>query len=58
MGGIEKSNIYQYFNILYGLGHNCFFGGGGSSEYMEFEAGKCVFEFSTLIHIMRVIMEK
>ena len=33
MGGIDKSNIYQYFKVLYGLGN--MFWGGGSSEDME-----------------------
>ena len=56
MGVMYKSNIYQYFKILYGLVHSCFLG-GGSSEDMEFVAGNCVFEFITLMHIMRVIRE-
>ena len=42
MVGIEKSNIYQDFKILYELVHN-FFLGGGSSEDMEFGAGNCMF---------------
>ena len=41
MGGIDKSNTYQYFYILYGLVYNCFLG-GGRSEYMEFGAGNCM----------------
>ena len=56
MGGIEKSNIYQYFKILYGLG--MIFLGGGSSEDMEFGASNCMFEFSTLMHIMLVLSDK
>ena len=50
MVGIEKSNIYQYFKVLYGLGN--MFWGGGSSEDMEFGGSNCMFEFSTLMHIM------
>ena len=50
MVGIEKSNIYQYFKILYGLVHFSF--GGGSSEDMEFRTGNCMSEFSTMMHIM------
>ena len=50
MVGIEKSNIYQYFNILYGLEQ--IFLGGVRSEDMEFGAVNCRFEFITLIHIM------
>ena len=57
MVGIDKINIYQDFKILYGLVHNCFLG-GGRSEDMEFGAGNCMFEFSTMIHIMRVLSDK
>ena len=57
MVGIEKSNTYQYFNILYGLGHNLFFG-EVTSEYTEFGSGKVVYEFITLMHIMRVLRGK
>ena len=56
MGGIEKSNIYQYFKVLYGLGNICL--GGGSSYDMEFGASNCMFEFSTLMHIMCVRSDK
>ena len=54
MGGMEKSNIYQYFKILCGLEHTCFLG-GGISEDMEFGAGNFLFEFSTLMQIMQVL---
>ena len=54
MGGVEKSNIYQYFNILYGLGNNCFLV-GGCSEDKGFGAVKCVFEFSSMIRIMQLL---
>ena len=54
---IEKSNIYQDFNVLYGLVHNSFFG-GGSSEDMDFGAGNCMFEFSTMMHNIRVLSDK
>ena len=56
MGGIEKSNIYLYFKVLYGLGN--IFLGGGSSDDMEFGASNCMFEFSTLVHIMLVLSDK
>ena len=32
--------------------------GGGSSEDMEFGAGNCVFGFSNLMHIMRVLIRQ
>ena len=51
MLGIEKSNIYQDFKILYELVHNCFLG-GIRSEDMEFGAGTGMFEFSTMMYIM------
>ena len=51
MVGIEKSNIYQDSKILYGSVYNSFLG-GGSSEDMEFGAGNCMFEFSTMMHII------
>ena len=57
MLGIEKSNIYQDFKILYELVHNCFLG-GSRSEDMEFGAGNGMFEFSTMMHIMRVLTDK
>ena len=57
MVGIDKSNIYQYFKILYALVHNCFLG-GGRNEDMEFGAGNCMFEFITMMHIMQVLSEK
>ena len=57
MVGIEKSHIYQNFKILYELVHNSFLG-GGSSEDMEFGAGNCMFEFSTMMHIIRVLSDK
>ena len=57
MVGIEKSNIYQDFKILYRLVHN-YFWEGVSSEDMEFGAGNCMFEFSTMMHIMRVLGDK
>ena len=56
IGGIEKSNIYQYFKILYGL--KKLFGGGGSSEDMIFGYSNCMFEFSILVHIMWLINDK
>ena len=31
---------------------------GGSSEDMEFGAGNCMFEFSTMMHIIRVLSDK
>ena len=31
---------------------------GGSSEDMEFGASNCMFEFSTLMHIMLVLSDK
>ena len=49
--GIEMSNIYQYFKILYGVEQNCFFGGEGSED-MEFGANNSMFVFINLIHIM------
>ena len=57
MVGIEKSNIYQYFKILCGLVHNYFLG-WGSSEDVEFGAGNCMCEFSTMMHIMQVLSDK
>ena len=57
MGGIEKSSINQYLKILYGLGQKLW-GGVGSSEYMEFGAGNCMFDFVTLVHIVRVLSHK
>ena len=57
MVGIDKINIYQDFKILYGLVHNCFLG-GGRSEDMEFKAGNCMFEFSTMMHIIRMLSDK
>ena len=57
MVGIEKSTVYQDLKILYGLVHNYFLG-GGSSEYMEFGASNCMFEFSAIIHIMLVLSDK
>ena len=57
MVGIEKSNSYQYFKILYWLEYNYFLL-GGSSEDMELEAGNCIFEFVNLMHIMRVLSDK
>ena len=32
--------------------------GGGSSEDMYFGAGNCMFEFSTLMHIIQVLSDK
>ena len=57
MVGIEKSHIYQDFKILYELVHNYFFV-EGSSEDIEFGAGNCMFEFSTMMHIIRVLSDK
>ena len=57
MVGIEKSNIYQDFKILYGLVHNYYFG-GGIIEDKEIGAGNCMFEFSNMIDIMRLIGDK
>ena len=51
------TDIDQYFKILYGLVKNSFLG-GGSSEYMEFGAGNCMFEYSTMMHIVRVLSYK
>ena len=40
-------NILKYYMVW-----ERFFLGGGSSEDMEFGASTCMFEFSTLMHIM------
>ena len=56
MVGIEKSNTYQDFVILYGLLHNTFLA-GGSSKYVEFGSGNCMFDFITIMHIMQVLSE-
>ena len=57
MGGMEKSKFYQYFKILYGYEYSCFMG-GGISEDMEFGVGNCMFEFSTIMHIILVLSDK
>ena len=55
--GLRRVTFINILKILYGLVNNSFLG-GGSSEYMEFGAGNCMFDFVTLVHIVRVLSHK
>ena len=50
MVGIEKSDIYPF--LKYYMGWYIIIFGGDISEDMEFGADNCIFEFSTMMHIM------